>query len=236
MYPVLFKIGSVTIYSYGFAVAVAVAIVFLLASRWAPKAGLPVAMTLDALFVLFVSGVAGARLWYVLQHWSDYSGNLVSIIWIQEGGLVWYGGFLVAFSCGMIFAKLKKLYFLQWADFIAPLLALAHSIGRVGCYLNGCCYGRFFGIPTQLAEAGALIALSAALFQKGKQKRFHGQVICLYAILYSAARFVIEFSRLDQTRVYQLSLAQWTSIAIFLIAVILYQWLSRSPKRVMSKI
>ncbi len=220
MYPVLFRFEAITVYSYGAAVAVSVLAVVFWAYRWAPQAGFSRATAMDALFVLFVSGIVGARAWYVAQHWAYFSDNPISAFSLQEGGLVWYGGFLLALLCGFIFAKIKKLPFLDWADFIAPLLATAHGIGRIGCYFNGCCFGHWMGLPTQLLEAGTLFVLSAALVFFWKRRRFHGQIVWAYAILYSAARFFIEFTREDQSLFHGLSIAQWTSLLIFIIASI----------------
>ncbi len=231
MHPVLFHVGSISVYSYGFCAAFAVLAVAVMAYGWAPKAGLSRTLALDVLFLLFVSGLAGARLWYVAQHWLEFSAKPLSMLWIQEGGLVWYGGFFMALFCGTIFAKIHKMPFFKWADFIAPLLALAHGIGRIGCYMNGCCYGHFFGAPTQLVESAALMALSFFLFYLWGRRSFDGQVVWAYVFFYSLTRFMIEFSREDQVISNGLSVAQWTSLILWVVAAGVYPVLSRSARR-----
>lgn len=235
MHPVLFHIGSITVYSYGVCAALAVLTVAVVAYGWAPKAGLSRALALDALFVLFVSGIAGARLWYVAQHWFEFIDQPWTAFWIQQGGLVWYGGFIMALFCGAAFAKLNKMPFLKWADFIAPLLAVAHGIGRFGCFMNGCCYGHFFGVPTQLVESAALIMLSLFLFHVWNRRRFDGQVIWAYAFIYSLLRFAIEFSREDQLIYYGLSIAQWTSLILWVAAASVYPSLSKRARQSQDK-
>ncbi len=235
MHPVIFQIGSISVYSYGFCAALAVLAVAVLAYGWAPKAGLSRVLALDVLFLLFVSGLAGSRLWYVAQHWSKFSEKPLSILWIQEGGLVWYGGFFMALFCGAIFAKIRNLPFFKWADFIVPLLALAHGIGRIGCYLNGCCYGHAFGVPTQLVESAALMGLSFFLFYLWGRRLFDGQVVWAYVFFYSLTRFVIEFSREDQVITNGLSVAQWTSLILWVAAASVYPLISRSARRIQNK-
>ena len=167
MHPVLFQFHGVTFYSYGLAVAVAMAVSLFVAEKRAGRFEFEKNLVADLLFVLFISGVIGARLVYVCQHWEDYATDRMGIFRIQEGGLVWYGGLFGALFFGIVYARWRKWPVLKLCDFFAPVSALAHGIGRVGCFLNGCCYGRrtasFLGvhfpddayarIPTQLYEA-----------------------------------------------------------------------------------
>ncbi len=235
MHPVLFHIGAISVYSYGFCAALAVLTVAVAAYGWAPKAGLSRALALDALFVLFVSGIAGARLWYVAQHWLEFAGQPLNIFWIQQGGLVWYGGFFLALLCGYIFAKINKMPFLKWADFIAPLLAMAHGIGRIGCFMNGCCYGHFFGAPTQLVESASLMMLSLSLFYIWGRRQFDGQVVWAYAFIYPLLRFMIEFGREDQNIYHGLSIAQWTSLILWVAAASVYPLLTKRARQSQDK-
>ena len=229
MHPVLFQFHSVTIYTYGFFVALAVLAAFYAMNHHSRAMGLDQGLMGDLVFFLFVSGVVGARLFYVLQHFEDYRGDLWKIVSIGEGGLVWYGGFLTAAFFGLSFAAWRRWPVLKFCDCFAPILPLAHAIGRIGCFFNGCCYGREtclpFGtvfpgdstprIPTQLLESLALFCLSAFLFRSPSKKRKDGELFVLYLILYSLFRFLIEFLRGDQTLLGFLTPPQWTSILLF---------------------
>ena len=226
MKPVLFQWHSVTLYTYGFFVAIAMVAVFLVAGRRARAVGLPQTVVADLIFLLFVSGVIGARAFYVLQHGEQYRADWTTVFAIREGGLVWYGGFLVAACAGIAYARWRHWPVLKLCDFFAPLVPLAHGIGRFGCFFNGCCYGRD-GIPVQLIEAAALFLLSAGLFSFASRKHREGEVLVLYVAGYAAVRFFTEFLRGDQTPVGFLTLPQWTSALLFAGALVFGHGLRR---------
>lgn len=219
MHPILFQFKSLTIYTYGFFVALAMVVSFFLADRRARQMKLPQSMAADLLFLLFVSGVLGARLFYVLQHFSEYRGNLWLALSIQEGGLVWYGGFITASIAGFVYAGMRHWPVLRLYDFFAPLLPLAHGIGRIGCFFNGCCYGQSeVAVPIQLVEAGFLFALSFWLYALGPTRRRDGELFIFYLLFYSVLRFILEFFRGDQSPVFFLTLPQWVSLLLFTAA------------------
>lgn len=235
MHPVLFQIGPFTIYSYGVAAASALLIAWWTAKRRAAAFFLDPALVSDLIFVLFVSGLIGARLFYVLQHWADYRGNLGSALKLQEGGLVWYGGLFAAFFTGVLWARVKRQPILKLADFLVPLVALGQAIGRLGCFLNGCCYGSvtrcplgvrfpdegFTRHPSQLYESALLLLLSFLLFRAAKS-RFaskEGRVCTLYLLGYGFLRFVVEFTRGDQTLFGGFTLPQWISLLLMVVSL-----------------
>lgn len=236
MHPILFHSHGVTIYTYGFFVALAVLISYLLVSRRANVFGIDEGLAGDLVFLLFVAGVIGARLFYVVQHFEDYHTDLWKVFSIAEGGLVWYGGFLVSASAGLIVAMWRRWPILRICDLFAPVIPLAHAIGRIGCFFNGCCYGREtnapFGltipgdnvprIPIQIFESAALFCLSILLYWLSIKKRKAGELFIIYLILYSALRFLIEFFRGDQTELWFLTPPQWTSLLLFGGALVLY--------------
>ncbi len=246
MHPILFTIKSTPIYTYGFFVALAMLTIFLLAGKRAKEFGIPQEMAVDLIFLFFVTGVVGARLFFILQHFDDYKGNILRAISIQEGGLVWYGGFITAAVVGVGYSILRKWPVLALCDFFAPLLPLAHAIGRLGCFFNGCCYGRVtrlpFGVtfpgdsvsrhPIQLYEAVFLIILSFFLFRltpyraakegMPPNKIIAGQLFIYYIIFYSAFRFSVESLRGDQVTLAFLTYPQWTSILLFTSALVFY--------------
>ena len=244
MHPILFRFHAITIYTYGFFVALAVLAAYFLAAQRAKTMGLDPSLAMDLVFYLFISGIIGARLFYVIQHYEDYQGHLFKIISIPEGGLIWYGGFIVAALAGIAAAAWKRWPFLKLCDLLAPILPLAHAIGRLGCFFNGCCFGRvtdtrigftFPGeeaarFPVQLFEAAALVLLSAGLFYFSRKKRADGELFIIYLIFYSIFRFFIEFLRGDQKLLLFLTPPQWTSILLFLGGVFLFFMVSRKPK------
>src|SRR3989338_9602915 len=135
LYPVLFKFHSLTVYSYGFFVAMGMLMAFYMAVSRAPRWGLSKDIAADLVFLLFITGVIGARLFYVWQHFEEYGSNPLKVFSIQEGGLVWYGGFVCAVAGGFAYAVVKKIPIERGLDFFAPLIPLAHAIGRLGWFL-----------------------------------------------------------------------------------------------------
>jgi phosphatidylglycerol:prolipoprotein diacylglycerol transferase len=156
---------------------------------------------------------------------------------LQHGGMSWFGGLTLGGLCGLIYLKKKQLSVYKVLDLIVPFLALAQAIGRIGCLLNGCCFGKVsnFGIyfplhqatliPTQLYSS--LLLLLIFIILRFLQERPHqpGQILFTYLLLYSLKRFFIEFFRADNPRVFGgLTLFQLISIAIFCLAV--YKFIS----------
>lgn len=243
MHPILFKFHTVTVYSYGFFVALGMLLVFYLVIARAPRLGLPKDVASDLVFLLFVTGVIGARIFYVWQHFEEYRPDLLQAFSVQEGGLVWYGGFIVAVMSGLIYASVKKLPIGVWLDFFTPLVPLAHAMGRIGCFLNGCCFGKFtqsrWGIllpgegaarlPAQLYEAAFLLLLSGFLFILSYKKYRPGTLFMTYVASYSAGRFFLEFLRGDQTLFLSLSIPQWSSLFLFMASLILLMFLKKKP-------
>ena len=241
MHPVLFQIGSFTIYSYGFFVALAMMLAFFAAQRQAVALKVSAGTATDLLVVLFVSGVIGARLFFIAQNFGDYQKDFWRLFSLREGGLVWYGGFIAAALAGVVYGRARRLPFFKWSDFLAPILALGHAVGRLGCFFNGCCYGRVttgrFGfvfdgeaiprIPTQLYESALLLTLSAYLFYRIRKPHADGEIFARYLVAYSVSRFVIEFWRGDQIPVAHLTIPQWISLFLFFGGVVWMVYLRR---------
>ncbi|MDX9702508.1 MAG: prolipoprotein diacylglyceryl transferase [Candidatus Auribacterota bacterium] len=141
----LFQIGGVNIYTYGTLVAIAFLFGIFLAAYRARKIGEDPQNILDLCLYIMVSSIVGARLCFVVLNWEYFKRHLIEIVFIQQGGLVFYGGMIFAVACTIIFLKLKKLSILQYLDILTPSLAVGHAIGRVGCFFNGCCYGKVAG-------------------------------------------------------------------------------------------
>lgn len=216
MHPIIFQFGPLTIYSYGLLVALGFIIATFLVSRQAIKFDIHPDRIISLSLLILISGIIGARVLYILFNIGYYLSNPLEIIMITHGGLVFYGGAISAFLFGLIYVKKAGLSILNTADLVVPYVALGHSIGRIGCLLNGCCFGSLFGIPIQIYSSLALIFIFVLL--RFGQDRPHkaGRILYSYFLLYSVKRFIIEFWRAEHTAIFLgITLFQIISIALF---------------------
>jgi phosphatidylglycerol:prolipoprotein diacylglycerol transferase len=231
MYPEICKIGLFTIYSYGLMLLLAFGAGSLLAGIQAKRENINPDLIFNFAFISFISGIIGARIFYIVENSGYYIKNPLEMVMLQHGGLSWFGGLIAGIIAGVAYLKNKNLPIYKVLDLIAPFLALAQAIGRVGCLLNGCCYGKVskFGIyfpvheavliPTQIYSSLALIFIF--IFLRLLQDRPHrgGQIVFTYLLLYSLKRFFIEFWRADNGIVWcGLTLFQLLSIAVFCLS------------------
>lgn len=211
MKPILFTIGSLSIGSYGFMVAIGFLIAVYVCYQRAKKKDIYPQIIFELALLTTITGFVGARLFHSFQHLN--SNGL--IIW--KGGLAYYGGFIPAFLVGFIYLRAKNLSISEMMDVIAPSLAIGESIGRIGCFLAGCCYGRPtdspLGViypeksltymllngqkahPTQLYTSISLFFIFVILIIIGKRTIFSGQLFLIYAIIHSVQRFIIDSFR-----------------------------------------
>jgi phosphatidylglycerol:prolipoprotein diacylglycerol transferase len=161
--------------------------------------------------LIIIAGIIGARIVYVAMNMNYFISHPIEAFMINRGGLVFYGGFILAFLASVIFVKINKVSALDTADLLAPFIALGHSIGRIGCFLNGCCYGKqtsaFIGVrfphtdvnvwPTQPISSLGLLIIFFVLFYLQRKRRFKGEIIFLYIISYGIFRFLEDFLRGD---------------------------------------
>ena len=226
MHPVFFKIGSFPIHSYGVMLALSFLFGIMLSSWRAKKAGLDPNVIPDVGFWLIIAAILGSRLYYVLLHFEEFKDNLLSIInpfqgdVVGIGGLVMYGGFIGAIVAGIIFFKLRKLPFLPYADALAPSVGFGIMLTRIGCFMNGCCYGgaghghlavnfplsspagmyqshiEATGLyASQLFESVGGLLIGLIILMVGRMKPFTGLQFYLAGLLYCVLRFVVDFSR-----------------------------------------
>ncbi len=239
MHPILLKLGPITLYSYGVMLVVA----FLTATWFATRAAHQVPLPFRAInaeplvdFISFslLGGIVGARLFYIALQWDYFKQFPQELPAIWHGGLVWYGGFLGGLVAGWWYVRAQRLNFLRVLDQFIPFGAFAHAIGRIGCFLNGCCYGRptqswcgvrFPGhpeplIPTQLIEAAGLLLLFLMLrrLQRPSLLSRTGWIFGSYLIGYGTLRFGVEFFRGDQTPFWcGMTLQQLVSLGIIFV-------------------
>ncbi len=144
MDPIAFTIGRLTIRWYGVFTALGFVAAYLLMLWRAPRHGISRDRISDFTFLAMVAGLVCARGLYVLQNWGYFGRNPGEIIRIDHGGQVFYGGFIGAVVAVAVLAKVKRVRLGSLADVFAPALPLGHALGRIGCFLNGCCFGRPF--------------------------------------------------------------------------------------------
>jgi phosphatidylglycerol:prolipoprotein diacylglycerol transferase len=218
VHPVLLQIGPLTVHSYGVMLALGAGLGLILLGRLARSAGLdPERMSSLALWVL-LSALLGSRLVYVLMEPGPFLAAPWRILFIWEGGLVFYGGVAAGLVVGLALARRWSFSLPAMLDCFGPALALGQAFGRVGCFLAGCCYGLPWeqgwcavtftargtlappGLPvhpTQLYSALALMAITGATLLVWRRWKGTGMVFCLYGLLHGAARLVIEQFRGD---------------------------------------
>jgi phosphatidylglycerol:prolipoprotein diacylglycerol transferase len=154
MYPILFQFGRFSIYAYGFFIAVGFVTTLALASLKIRKSktGISFGNLVDLFFYTVLSAIIGSRILFVLIHFDDYRQNPMQIFKIWEGGLVFYGGLLLAIGVSLWYMRWHRLPIWKVADLISPLIALGLFFGRIGCFFAGCCYGKDF--PTMGISSG----------------------------------------------------------------------------------
>jgi phosphatidylglycerol:prolipoprotein diacylglycerol transferase len=233
MHPIVCTIGPFTLYSYGLMLVVGFIVSSRLACLQAQREGLPPEVIFNLLFFSFICGVIGARVFYLIENFRYYLTRHQEIIMFQHGGLSWFGGFLAGLFFAAYYLKRKSLPIYRVLDLVIPYLALAQGIGRIGCLLNGCCFGKaakwgiFFPthnlvlVPVQIYSA--LLLLAIFIFLKILQDKPHpeGKIFFNYLLLYSLKRFFIEHWRADNPIfIFGLTLFQVLSIVIFCIAIL----------------
>jgi phosphatidylglycerol:prolipoprotein diacylglycerol transferase len=142
MYPKLIGIGPLTIHTYGFLIAIGFLIGLWLAVRQATKEGIFPTKIIDLGFYILLAAIIGSRLFFVVINLDHYLRNPLDIFKIWEGGLVFYGGVLLAIPTVIWYVRKNNLALWQTADIFAPSVAIGHVFGRLGCFAAGCCYGK----------------------------------------------------------------------------------------------
>jgi len=228
MYPILFTIGPFKVYSYGFFLALAFLTVTLLSEKEAKKRGINLVVISNFCLISLISGIVGARLLFIIMNMDIFISSPKEIIMFQHGGLVWYGGLISALISGFSYLKLKKQDILGVLDLMAPYLALGQAIGRIVCFLNGCCFGKFWPLyntlyPTQVFSSFIMLLIFFTLKSIERRGLSKGSIFLLYLICYSTARFFIEFLRGDSPPIVgSLTLFQVISIVILSVSMFLY--------------
>lgn len=259
MHPVLFKIGSFELASYGLMTALGYAAAALYLLPRLKKIGLDKDTFWNLIFIAFIGALAGSKLLYILVSWPHLGATLAeklsNIVHDFRYGFVFFGGMIVSVAALVWYMKKKRLPVLQTSDFLIVALPLGHALGRIGCFLAGCCHGRptdmpwgvaftnphslvapeLLGVhihPTQLYEAAGNLILFFILHYAYKKPHKAGVILVEYVICYSLMRFIIEFFRGDYRGEYILGLSpsQGLSLLGALAALIVWRYLKKDKQ------
>src|SRR5215471_10517010 len=261
MYPRLFDLGPITVYTYGVLLAAAYLLGLRLAMNRAKARGLDANRVLDLGIYIIISALVGAKLLLLVTDFRTFSANPRELLTLARSGGVFYGGLILAVVVALWYIRKIGLPLWTTCDVFAPGIALGHVVGRFGCFFAGCCYGKETHVPwaitfhdpfaaanvgtplgvplhpTQLYEAGAeLLILLALLWIERRDRGFPGRTFWLYMFLYGVSRFIIEFYRGDERgTVFMFSTSQFISILLAPLAIVMLAYLSRvttpEPKR-----
>ena len=241
MHPILFHLGPLKVHSYG----VLLMLGFMAALAWTIREGARRGISsdeiLDMALALLAAGLVGARAVFILVHPAEFTSPGQ---WLQiwEGGLSFHGSLIGGALAMLWISRRRGIPLVPLMDATAPGLALGYAIGRIGCFLNGCCYGAACSLPwavrfvdpsvpggltppshpTQLYSSAAGLLIFGVLARLSLRQRYNGQLILAFLFLYSIGRFIVEFYREGATAsvfLAGLTLAQVASIVIAVAAV-----------------
>jgi len=226
VFPRLFHIGNFNLPTYGFLVSLGVLIGLWISVRNSEKQGINPDDAWNLGILVVLCGIVGAKVLYIINDWSTYAANpreIFTLNTLQAGG-VFSGGLIGGFAAAAWYIRKHHMPALATCDAFAPGLALGHAIGRLGCFAAGCCYGKptahFWGVtftnplaaslvgtplnqplePTQLFESAVELANFFILTWLLQRKKFDGQVMGAFFMLYGVARYFLEFIRDDPGR------------------------------------
>jgi phosphatidylglycerol:prolipoprotein diacylglycerol transferase len=239
MLPKLFEIGPVTIHSFGFMLALGFLMIAWLAGKDFVRRGYTADDAWSLTFAAMVGGVVGAKLYFLVDHWSETLQDPGGMIF-NGAGLTFYGG-LFGGAFGVIFsAWRRKIPIATVSQIGAPLIALGYGVGRLGCFLNGDDYGQPCDLPwamafpkgsppttvevhpTQIYEAGSSLAFFAFMWvTRARWDDKGGAALGLFLVFVGVERFLVEFVRLNSPVALGMTMAQWISTGLFALGLFL---------------
>jgi phosphatidylglycerol:prolipoprotein diacylglycerol transferase len=259
MYPILFRVGAYTVYSYTVAIAIGLLIGTWFAYRLARERNLEPTTLLDGAFWALLGGVLGARAAYVLFNWAYYANHLEKTIRIAEGGLSWHGALFGGSIAAATWLALRRHFrgdVKRWRDLLdasAPGLALGGALGWVGCLLTGSGYGAEaagYGAPLSwlaaplpdiygveavrfLTQPLMIVWCTLLWFALWRGSRYlpAGLVLPIYVLSYAAADLGVTFLRGDGTWRQGLWLTQWVALVEMAVAAGVAIWLLAHRKK-----
>ena len=243
--PVAFSLFGIDVMWYGTLIGIGFMLAIAISYYRAPKFGVEPDFILTLTIWIIPAALIGARAYYVIFNWDRYAGDISKILNVRAGGLAVHGGLILCFIVGFFLCKYYKEHFLDVSDLVAPVIALAQSIGRWGNFFNEEAHGYATDLPwaqiidgigyhpTFLYESVWCFLLFIFLMWFSNNKReFKGQIICLYGILYSVERVFVESFRTDSLMIGPLRQSQVISITIITCCAILYIILKRKRNNI----
>ncbi|MBN2356016.1 prolipoprotein diacylglyceryl transferase [candidate division KSB1 bacterium] len=269
MHPVLFKFGSFELRSYGLMLAISFILGIYIAVRRAKARNIDGDRIMDLSVVVIIASIVGARLLYVLfhleefaGHWTDTFNPFQSSGQVGIAGLTMLGGVVLAVISALVYLRIKKLPMLRIADIVIPVFFLGEAITRVGCYLNGCCFGTpcehgifcvtfppesaagsiFQNVPlhpAQLYSSFYALAMFVVMMVLDRRRYYDGFLFYLFFVLYGIGRLIIDFFRYYESSMVvatisgtPISLNQVISLGFIIVGIGLLVWQGRKQKAV----
>ncbi|GAB4452145.1 MAG: prolipoprotein diacylglyceryl transferase [Armatimonadaceae bacterium] len=254
MLPVLFEVGSFKVHTWGLLLMAGFLLGVWRAAKNASRYQFEKEDVWDVSLVGLFGGILGGRLAFVLLNIREFAANPLSVFAFWEGGMTSFGGFIGGIAAGLLMCRFKKMNLWDMADLAAVSLPLGYCLGRIGCFLNGCCYGgvcelpwavRFHlhdgaltppSHPAQLYSAIAALIIFALLVPLERNRQFRGQIILAFGFLYGVYRFLVEFVRegatADQSGLLNLTEAQVASLVLSGLAAVAYLFLRQRAVKV----
>jgi phosphatidylglycerol:prolipoprotein diacylglycerol transferase len=243
MFPDLFSIGPLTLHTYGLFVAVGFGAGIAITLRIGKDQGIPSQQVMDMAFIMILWAIVGSRLLYVVMNFSYFRDHPLDAVKVWQGGLVFSGGLLAVAPAMAWYLWRHHLSFWAAGDLWAPALALGQALGRIGCFMAGCCFGKATDLPwgvifthphtlappniplhpTQLYSSLAGFAIFSVLMFLWARRRFQGQIFIWYLILHSTARLFVERFRADDRGFIpgtEMSLTQLIATLILISAIV----------------
>lgn len=228
--------------------ALAFIVGLFLAIKKAEKKGIDSNIIVNLAFIVMISAIIGSRLFYVLFHLEEFKGRWVyTFLPIQPdgsiglGGLIFLGGFLGALLSGGIYLYKKKISFLKVVDSVAPSLAIGLFFGRIGCFLNGCCFGKACDLPwavtfpphspagyqmgniaihpTQLYSSAYGLLIFIILMLLDKKVHYDGFLFGVFLVLYGVSRFTVDFYRFYETQMFLIDGIEFNQLVSLLLVI-----------------
>ncbi|MCU6755961.1 Prolipoprotein diacylglyceryl transferase [uncultured Eubacterium sp.] len=240
--PVAFTIFGIDIMWYAVMITSGMIIATVICCVRAPKHDLTSDQIINFVIICIPAAIIGARLYYVVFNWEFYASDIKKILNIRGGGLAIHGGLIFAFVAVCILCAVWKLRPLNVLDLAVPCIAIAQAIGRWGNYFNSEAHGGPTDLPwaitvngqsvhpTFLYESIWCFLLFFFLIYVDNRRKFEGQTLLLYGILYSAERFFVEALRTDSLMIGPFKQAQVLSLSVIAVCIIAYLILYRRCK------
>lgn len=251
MYPILFKLGSFELFTYGLMMALGVLAGLIAVNLEAKRYKWDHDRMTRLVVWVFLMGLVGSRVVYVLTRLNEPNIDLFEVAFNLRAGFVYYGGLISSALFLMWYVRHYKMPFWPTLDTFAYGICIGLAIGRIGCLLGGCCYGSTTDLPwgvimvkeaalghthpVQMYEFLILIAMFVPLWMRRKSKGYEGEITIWFVGLYAVARYILEIYRGDLIRGYLIdqvmTTSQFISIPLLILSIVLHFKL-RAQKRV----